>query len=185
MTNTRTTSNLSPLIFIFSHSKRIGNNRNKKQPISPFPSKVQNTFQGLPEEQASSHPAVPQDDVANDPVAAVATGQLKLSQQSESLELAAVQPYTGSTTNVHPWLSSMVNYAQPIKFQGFDVAEREFAVGFYYYLPLYTTDESYASSASLRFCREYARLATIESSIGLHKPAGILKRARARARGRD
>ena len=33
--------------------------------------------------------------------------------------------YTGSTTNVHPWLSSMINYAQPIKFQGFDVAERE------------------------------------------------------------
>ncbi|XP_031779002.1 1-phosphatidylinositol 4,5-bisphosphate phosphodiesterase isoform X2 [Nasonia vitripennis] len=65
------------------------------------------------------------DDVANDPVAAVATGQLKLSQQGESLELAAVQPYTGSTTNVHPWLSSMVNYAQPIKFQGFDVAEQK------------------------------------------------------------
>lgn len=35
-------------------------------------------------------------------------------------------PYTGSTTNVHPWLSSMVNYAEPVKFQGFDVAEREF-----------------------------------------------------------
>ncbi|XP_046981593.1 1-phosphatidylinositol 4,5-bisphosphate phosphodiesterase isoform X2 [Schistocerca americana] len=34
-------------------------------------------------------------------------------------------PYTGSTTNVHPWLSSMVNYAQPIKFQGFDVAEKK------------------------------------------------------------
>lgn len=33
--------------------------------------------------------------------------------------------YTGSTTNVHPWLSSMINYAQPIKFQGFDVADRE------------------------------------------------------------
>lgn len=33
--------------------------------------------------------------------------------------------YTGSTTNVHPWLSSMINYAQPIKFQGFDVAERK------------------------------------------------------------
>lgn len=32
--------------------------------------------------------------------------------------------YTGSTTNVHPWLSSMINYAQPIKFQGFDVADR-------------------------------------------------------------
>lgn len=34
-------------------------------------------------------------------------------------------PYTGSTTNVHPWLSSMVNYAQPVKFQGFDVAEQK------------------------------------------------------------
>lgn len=33
--------------------------------------------------------------------------------------------YTGSTTNVHPWLSSMINYAQPIKFQGFDVADRK------------------------------------------------------------
>ncbi|XP_043461662.1 1-phosphatidylinositol 4,5-bisphosphate phosphodiesterase-like [Leptopilina heterotoma] len=43
----------------------------------------------------------------------------------ESLELAVQQPYTGSTTNVHPWLSSMVNYAQPIKFQGFDVAEEK------------------------------------------------------------
>lgn len=33
--------------------------------------------------------------------------------------------YTGSTTNVHPWLSSMVNYAQPIKFQGFEEADSE------------------------------------------------------------
>ncbi|XP_043251233.1 1-phosphatidylinositol 4,5-bisphosphate phosphodiesterase-like isoform X1 [Colletes gigas] len=43
----------------------------------------------------------------------------------DSLELAVVQPYTGSTTNVHPLLSSMVNYAQPIKFVGFDIAERK------------------------------------------------------------
>lgn len=33
--------------------------------------------------------------------------------------------YTGSTTNVHPWLSSMINYAQPIKFQAFDSSERK------------------------------------------------------------
>lgn len=38
--------------------------------------------------------------------------------------------YTGSTTNVHPWLSSMINYAQPIKFQGFDVAERKYEFGY-------------------------------------------------------
>ncbi|KAK9876536.1 hypothetical protein WA026_013909 [Henosepilachna vigintioctopunctata] len=40
-------------------------------------------------------------------------------------EVAAPVQYTGSTLNVHPWLSSMVNYAQPIKFQGFDVAEEK------------------------------------------------------------
>lgn len=34
-----------------------------------------------------------------------------------------VTPYTGSTTNVHPLLSSMVNYAQPVKFQSFDISE--------------------------------------------------------------
>ena len=34
--------------------------------------------------------------------------------------------YTGATTNIHPLLSSMVNYAQPVKFQGFDVADGEF-----------------------------------------------------------
>jgi phosphatidylinositol phospholipase C beta len=37
--------------------------------------------------------------------------------------VAPVIQYTGSTTNVHPWLSSMVNYAQPVKFQSFDYAE--------------------------------------------------------------
>lgn len=35
--------------------------------------------------------------------------------------------YTGSTTNVHPWLSSMINYAQPIKFTSFVASERKFS----------------------------------------------------------
>lgn len=38
-------------------------------------------------------------------------------------EVVAV--HSGSTSAVHPWLSSMINYAQPIKFQGFDVAKRK------------------------------------------------------------
>uniref|UniRef100_A0A1Q3FK53 1-phosphatidylinositol 4,5-bisphosphate phosphodiesterase n=1 Tax=Culex tarsalis TaxID=7177 RepID=A0A1Q3FK53_CULTA len=42
---------------------------------------------------------------------------------TEGGEEVPVVQYTGSTTNVHPWLSSMVNYAQPIKFQTFDYAE--------------------------------------------------------------
>ncbi|XP_018331608.1 1-phosphatidylinositol 4,5-bisphosphate phosphodiesterase isoform X2 [Agrilus planipennis] len=39
-------------------------------------------------------------------------------------EAAPIQ-YTGSTTNVHPWLSSMINYAQPVKFQSWEVAEKK------------------------------------------------------------
>ncbi|KAF2902540.1 hypothetical protein ILUMI_03640 [Ignelater luminosus] len=40
-------------------------------------------------------------------------------------EVAPVVQYTGSTTNVHPWLSSMVNYAQPVKFQNWDIADEK------------------------------------------------------------
>ncbi|XP_061609923.1 1-phosphatidylinositol 4,5-bisphosphate phosphodiesterase beta-4-like isoform X3 [Phyllopteryx taeniolatus] len=46
---------------------------------------------------------------------------------SEDLEEALIAQYTyvGATTNIHPYLSAMVNYAQPVKFQSFDVAEEK------------------------------------------------------------
>uniref|UniRef100_A0A6B2EE24 1-phosphatidylinositol 4,5-bisphosphate phosphodiesterase n=1 Tax=Phlebotomus kandelakii TaxID=1109342 RepID=A0A6B2EE24_9DIPT len=47
-----------------------------------------------------------------------------VSQDGADAEVPAVQ-YTGSTTNVHPWLSSMINYAQPIKFQSFEASEQK------------------------------------------------------------
>lgn len=56
--------------------------------------------------------------------AAAATATNAQSQDGGDPEAVPIQ-YTGSTTNVHPWLSSMVNYAQPIKFQGFDVADQK------------------------------------------------------------
>ena len=34
-----------------------------------------------------------------------------------------VYEYKGGTTRIHPLLSSLVNYAEPVKFQGFDIAE--------------------------------------------------------------
>ncbi|XP_040158951.1 1-phosphatidylinositol 4,5-bisphosphate phosphodiesterase isoform X1 [Anopheles arabiensis] len=52
------------------------------------------------------------------PVAAAAASQ-------DGGEEAPPIQYTGSTTNVHPWLSSMVNYAQPVKFQSFDYADKK------------------------------------------------------------
>ncbi|XP_033339161.1 1-phosphatidylinositol 4,5-bisphosphate phosphodiesterase isoform X3 [Megalopta genalis] len=65
----------------------------------------------------------------------------------DSLELAVVQPYTGSTTNVHPWLSSMVNYAQPIKFPGFDVAEQK---------NIHHNMSSFAETAGLNYLKTQA-----------------------------
>ena len=41
----------------------------------------------------------------------------------EEAALMTSYHYTGATTNIHPYLSAMVNYAQPVKFQGFDVAD--------------------------------------------------------------
>jgi len=39
---------------------------------------------------------------------------------------AAPPVYSGtSLTNIHPWLSSMVNYAQPVHFNGFEAAEEK------------------------------------------------------------
>ena len=36
--------------------------------------------------------------------------------------------YQSGTTSIHPYLSAMVNYAQPVKFQGFDVANGQFSL---------------------------------------------------------
>lgn len=38
---------------------------------------------------------------------------------------AAAPAYSGSTTNVHPFLSSMVNYAQPVHFNSFDKSKEK------------------------------------------------------------
>ncbi|KAG7465861.1 hypothetical protein MATL_G00158310 [Megalops atlanticus] len=45
------------------------------------------------------------------------------SPEDEEQALIASYKYVGATTNIHPYLSAMINYAQPVKFQGFDVAE--------------------------------------------------------------
>ncbi|XP_061406174.1 1-phosphatidylinositol 4,5-bisphosphate phosphodiesterase beta-4-like isoform X1 [Lethenteron reissneri] len=42
--------------------------------------------------------------------------------ESEDAWVSAYK-YTGGTTNIHPYLSALVNYAQPVKFQNFIVAE--------------------------------------------------------------
>ena len=52
--------------------------------------------------------------------------QVSLSQQgtvaADDDEEVITYPYPGATTNIHPYLSAMVNYLLPVKFQGFHVA---------------------------------------------------------------
>lgn len=66
------------------------------------------------------------DDGEKEDSAAPATAVISLDKKvPDVLEGVPISTtYTGSTTNVHPWLSSMVNYTQPVKFQGFDVSEK-------------------------------------------------------------
>uniref|UniRef100_T1JJX1 Phosphoinositide phospholipase C n=1 Tax=Strigamia maritima TaxID=126957 RepID=T1JJX1_STRMM len=52
-------------------------------------------------------------------------GDKKEGVQCEEETVMANYQYTGATTSVHPLLSSMVNYAQPVKFQGFGEGERK------------------------------------------------------------
>lgn len=54
----------------------------------------------------------------------IETGAAGADSRSLSFEekMFQVYEYKGGTSQVHPWLSSMVNYAEPVKFQGFDVA---------------------------------------------------------------
>lgn len=55
------------------------------------------------------------------------TSSVQTAEEDEASEEALIAQYTyvGATTNIHPYLSAMVNYAQPVKFQSFDVAEGE------------------------------------------------------------
>ncbi|CAN9507684.1 unnamed protein product [Ophioblennius macclurei] len=89
------------------------------------------------EERSDSIKKVPDDEVTEISEATEATDATDISEASdqdnnkkggdvaEDSEEALIAQYTyvGATTNIHPYLSAMVNYAQPVKFQGFDVAE--------------------------------------------------------------
>ena len=55
---------------------------------------------------------------------ASSSGCGQLSEEEERALLNKYQ-YTGATTNIHPLLSSIVNYAQPVKFQGFAHAKEK------------------------------------------------------------
>lgn len=67
---------------------------------------------------------------AADPVAPLTSTRLQpVLTKEEEERIFAEYNYTGATTNIHPLLSTLVNYTHPVKFSGFDVAECEFCSG--------------------------------------------------------
>lgn len=68
----------------------------------------------------------------------------------EEMALMSNYHYTGATTNIHPCLSALVNYAQPVKFQGFDVAEDR---GFHYHMSSFNenTGLGYLKTQAIEF----------------------------------
>uniref|UniRef100_A0A9J7Y808 1-phosphatidylinositol 4,5-bisphosphate phosphodiesterase n=1 Tax=Cyprinus carpio carpio TaxID=630221 RepID=A0A9J7Y808_CYPCA len=91
------------------------------------------------EAQDSSRKKIPNDDVTEISEATEIMDATDVSEVSElenkkksaeaaedadaEQQLIASYKYEGATTNIHPYLSAMVNYAQPVKFQSFEVAE--------------------------------------------------------------
>uniref|UniRef100_A0A1I7WQ88 Phosphoinositide phospholipase C n=1 Tax=Heterorhabditis bacteriophora TaxID=37862 RepID=A0A1I7WQ88_HETBA len=64
-------------------------------------------------------------DIFSDPILYVKKLKylLPILTKEEEERIFAEYHYTGATTNIHPLLSSLINYTHPVKFSGFDVAE--------------------------------------------------------------
>ena len=62
---------------------------------------------------------------AQDTAIAKAAAGSALTAEEEAALMKNYQ-HTGTSASTHPYLSAMVNYAQPIKFQGFDIAEGKY-----------------------------------------------------------
>jgi phosphatidylinositol phospholipase C, beta len=70
----------------------------------------------------------------------------QLSEEEERALLNQYQ-YTGATINIHPSLSTIVNYAQPVKFQGFEHAKK---------MNLHFNMSSFNESAALGYLKQNA-----------------------------
>ncbi|KAA3674893.1 phosphatidylinositol phospholipase C, beta [Paragonimus westermani] len=92
-----------------------------------------------------------------------------LTAEEEQIMMAQYH-HTGATSSIHPLLSSFINYAQPVKFQGFDVAEVQivlFILCFSIYLQFrcYVLDYAiYASYNKRQMSRIYPRGNRVDSS---------------------
>uniref|UniRef100_A0A914X3U3 Phosphoinositide phospholipase C n=1 Tax=Plectus sambesii TaxID=2011161 RepID=A0A914X3U3_9BILA len=67
--------------------------------------------------------------------------------KEEEERIFAEYNYTGATTNIHPLLSSLINYTHPVKFSGFDIAEQN---NFHYHM------SSFSEATGLGYLKQSA-----------------------------
>ncbi|WKY09940.1 hypothetical protein Q1695_002358 [Nippostrongylus brasiliensis] len=74
-------------------------------------------------EQDEAHPELKQNFISKNLKSLGFTKKQPVLTKEEEERIFAEYHYTGATTNIHPLLSSLINYTHPVKFSGFDVAE--------------------------------------------------------------
>ncbi|KAJ1359730.1 1-phosphatidylinositol 4,5-bisphosphate phosphodiesterase beta egl-8 [Parelaphostrongylus tenuis] len=70
-----------------------------------------------------AHPELKQNFISKNLKSLGFTKKQPILTKEEEERIFAEYHYTGATTNIHPLLSSLINYTHPVKFSGFDVAE--------------------------------------------------------------
>lgn len=91
-------------------------------PAAPLPEdkKVRHLFRHLKPSSATELAHINHENAFSEKEIEAGTDSRTLSFEEK---LFQVYEYKGGTNHIHPWLSSMVNYAEPVKFPGFDVSE--------------------------------------------------------------
>ncbi|KAK6756275.1 hypothetical protein RB195_014588 [Necator americanus] len=74
-------------------------------------------------EPDEAHPELKQNFISKNLKSLGFTKKQPILTKEEEERIFAEYHYTGATTNIHPLLSSLINYTHPVKFSGFDVAE--------------------------------------------------------------
>uniref|UniRef100_A0A7I5EC59 1-phosphatidylinositol 4,5-bisphosphate phosphodiesterase n=1 Tax=Haemonchus contortus TaxID=6289 RepID=A0A7I5EC59_HAECO len=74
-------------------------------------------------ESDEAHPELKQNFISKNLKSLGFTKKQPVLTKEEEERIFAEYHYTGATTNIHPLLSSLINYTHPVKFSGFDVAE--------------------------------------------------------------
>ncbi|VDO56108.1 unnamed protein product [Haemonchus placei] len=118
---------VSPREFIFPKGitrKTLIESKKEDASASAWRSKSTSRSENIPgKESDEAHPELKQNFISKNLKSLGFTKKQPVLTKEEEERIFAEYHYTGATTNIHPLLSSLINYTHPVKFSGFDVAE--------------------------------------------------------------